>query len=180
MNPKLRTFLSGLLLLTGLAPAMAQQAADQKRPGFLGADLAVEIEADEAELSEARDTSIYRGNVRLTRGPLSMRGDELRIYRNPKDGRIEATLSGRPAKATHRTPGDELPVTASARRIVYTTIIEILELEGNAQIERGSDRLSGNLVRYDVSNARIEADGGRERVRIVINPPPQDTKSPSP
>lgn len=179
MNPELRSILAlGLLLL--MPTTLLAQPAAQNRPGFLSADLAVEIEADEAELSEARDTSIYRGNVRLTRGPLSMRGDELRIYRNPKDGRIEATLSGRPAIATHQTPDDELPVTASARRIVYTTIIEILELEGDAEIVRGADKLSGNAVRYDVSNARIEADGGRERVRIVINPPEQDGESPAP
>ncbi len=168
MNLKIRSLILGALL--ACSPLLWSQT-QQNRPGFLGEDLAVEIEADEAELSEARDTSIYRGHVKLTRGRLSMRGDELRIYRDPKDGRIQATLSGRPAVATHTTPDDSTPVTASARRIVYTTILEILELNGEAQIERGADRLNGDTVRYDVSNARIQADGGKQKVRIVINPP---------
>ncbi len=167
MNP--RALLVPLLLVLLLQPAAAQRS--QNRPAFLGQDLAVQIEADEAELSELRDTSIYRGNVTLTRGPLSMRGDELKIHRDPDSGRITATLSGRPATATHRTPEDPEPVVASAQRIVYVTQVEILELAGDARIQRGADQLQGDTVRYDVGNARIQADGGKERVRIVINPP---------
>ncbi len=159
-----------LVLLCSPPSALAQS---ETRPAFMDSTLAVEIEADEAELSEARDVSVYRGNVHLRRGPLSMRGDELRIQRDPVDGRIRASLSGHPATATHQTPDDVLPVVASARQIVYTTVAEILELEGDAKIRRGSDQLQGDSVRYDVANARIQADGGKERVRIVINPPAQ-------
>ncbi len=167
MNP--RTLLLALLCALLLEPALAQRP--QNRPGFLGQDLAVQIEADEAELSELRNTSIYRGHVSLTRGPLSMQGDELKIHRDPDSGRITATLSGRPATATHRSAEDPEPVVASARRIVYVTQVETLELAGDARIRRGADELQGDTVRYDVANARIQADGGDERVRIVINPP---------
>ena len=170
-NRTVRNRPARLLLVCLLLPLSLWAQQSQQRPAFLGQDLAVEIEADEAELSELRDTSIYRGNVRLTRGPLSMQGDQLKIHRDADTGRITATLSGQPATATHRTPEDELPVTASARRIVYITQVEILELDGNARIQRGADELQGDSVRYDVANARIQADGGERRVRIVINPP---------
>lgn len=166
MSPK------SLLLPLLLALALPVQAQRSERPAFLAEALAVQIEADSAELSEERDVSVYRGNVRLTRGPLTMQGDELRIQRFPEDGRIQATLSGRPATASHLTPGDEIPVEAAALRIIYTTIEEILELKGQASIRRGPDQLEGELVRYDVAGARIQADGGKDRVRIVINPPP--------
>ena len=168
----MRRKLSALGLLLALTvPALAQD-----RPAFLSETLAVEIEADEAELSETRDVSVYRGNVRLTRGPLTMRGEELRIQRDPDSGQIEARLIGNPATASHQTPQDELPVQASARQIVYTTIVEILELAGEARIQRGKDELQGESVRYDVANARIQADGGDERVRIVINPPAESSQ----
>lgn len=143
----------------------------QDKPTFLGDSLAVEIEADEAELSETRDVSTYRGNVKLTRGPLTMRGNELRIKRDRESGQIEARLSGSPATATHQTPQDPEPVQASAKQIVYTTIVEVLQLAGDASIRRGEDKLQGDSVRYDVANARIQADGGSDRVRIIINPP---------
>ncbi len=141
-----------------------------QRPAFLDQMLAVEIEADSAELSEERGVSVYHGNVVLRRGPLEMRGDELRIRRDDRDGRIEATLAGSPARATHQLDANEDPVVATAKRIVYTTISEILELLGNARIARGDDELTGEQVRYDVGKARIEAEGGGDRVRIVITP----------
>lgn len=171
MSPEARPrrFLHGLLL--GLVLLLPAQASAQQRPAFLDDDLAVEIEANEAELSEEQDVSVYRGEVVLRRGPLTMQGDELRVVRRPADGRIQATLSGTPATATHRTPGDEVPVVAAARRIIYTTLIETLELKGEARIRRGSDELQGDAVIYDVANARIQAEGGDERVRIVITPP---------
>ena len=158
----------GFLLLL-LAASTAVSA--QQRPAFLDDDLAVEIEADGAELSEERDVSVYRGNVILRRGPLTMRGDELRVVRQPSDGRIQATLSGDPATATHLTEEDDEPIVAQARRIIYTTLVETLELQGAARIRRGADELQGDAVIYDVANARIQAEGGKERVRIVITPP---------
>ena len=170
------------LLLSGLPAHAAVPAAEknQEKPAFLNESLAVEIEADSAELSETRDVSIYRGNVHLKRGPLSMRGDELRITRNTDSGQIEARLSGTPATATHTTKQDPVPVTAAALQIIYTTIAEILELKGDARISRGEDQLQGDSVRYDVANARIQADGGKQRVRIIINPPSDKSKPKKP
>lgn len=172
MNRKL---LFALFAATLSAPLSAQQ---QERPGFLSEALAVEIEADEAELSEERDVSVYRGNVRLKRGPLTMHGEQLRIQRDPSSGQIEARLSGHPATAEHQAEDDGPPVVASARQIVYTTIVEVLELAGDARITRGEDELRGDSVRYDVANARIQADGGKDRVRIIINPPSDPAKAP--
>lgn len=164
------------LLLSALSMPLAAQ--QDERPGFLNEALAVEIEADEAELSEERDVSVYRGNVRLKRGPLTMHGEQLRVERDPASGQIEARLSGSPATAEHQAADGGPPVIASASQIVYTTIIEVLELAGNARIQRGEDELQGDSVRYDVANARIQADGGKERVRIVINPPSQTSDEP--
>lgn len=163
MNPKLG--------LTALALVLSSAVHAQDRPGFLSESLAVEIQADRGELSETRDVSTYTGNVQLTRGPLTMRGDELRIKRDPQSGQIEARLSGTPASATHKNDQFDTPVKASASQIIYTTIIEILELKGSAEISRGEDILNGELVRYHVAEGRIEADGGDQRVRILINPP---------
>lgn len=167
---RLATLLGGVLL--GLGSAHAQ------RPAFLDNALAVEIEADSAELSEERGVSIYRGNVVLRRGPLEMRGDRLRILRDDQTGKIEARLSGAPASARHQTRISDEPVMATAREIVYTTIVEVLELVGNAVIRRGDDELTGDQVRYDVASARIQAEGGSERVHIVITPPEGATNKP--
>ncbi len=163
MSPERLAILFAGLLMTA--------AGHAQRPAFLDQALAVEIEADAAELSEERGVSTYHGNVVLRRGPLEMRGRRLEIRRDEASGKIEARLSGQPARAVHRTDTQESPVIAEAREIIYTTIVEVLELNGTARIQRGEDQLSGESVRYDVANARIQASGGDERVRILITPP---------
>lgn len=162
--------IAGLLLLAGIATAHAEE-----RPAFLDPGLAISVEADEAELSQETNTSIYRGNVRLERGPLVMTGEELRVSRQDGNDRITATLKGAPAKAEFRDPtAPQTPVVARARAITYTTGSEVLELRGDAHIARGEDRLQGESVRYEIPLARIQASGdGNERVKITIVPPEQ-------
>lgn len=156
-----------LLLLLLSLPALAQE-----RPAFLDPGLAISVEADSAELSQERNQSIYRGNVSLHRGPLVMRGDVLTVQRDESNGRIRAQLRGSPARAEYTDPETpDQPVEASAKTISYTTGAELLELQGGAEIRRGEDKLQGESVRYEIPLARIQAEGGGERVRITIQPP---------
>lgn len=156
-------------LLLGLAFG----AFAEDRPAFLDPSLAISIEADTAELSQEKNVSIYRGNVRLERGPLVMTGRELTVSRSAQNDSIRAELSGAPARAVYTDPNNTgVPVVATAESIAYTTRSEVLELSGDAQITRGEDALSGESIRYEIPAARIQASGDdRERVRIVIQPP---------
>ncbi len=175
-SPDIRRRACGLVLLAGCGltlPALAQE-----RPAFMDPGLAISVEADTAELSQENSVSIYRGNVRLERGPLVMSGNELRVARFDNDERIMATLSGSPARAVYNDPrSPDTPVIATARSMIYTTGVEVLELKGDARIARGTDELSGESVRYEIPLARIQASGdASERVRITITPPEGTTK----
>ncbi len=173
INPELaRRIRPACALLVALC-ALSPSVWAQDRPAFLDPGLAISVEADSAELSQESNVSIYRGNVKLERGPLVMSGNELRVARLSEDDRIKATLSGSPARAVYNDPNNpDLPVVATAKSIVYTTGIELLELQGDAKISRGTDELSGELVRYEIPLARIQASGDEsERVRITIMPP---------
>jgi lipopolysaccharide export system protein LptA len=160
--------------LLGSGPASAQE-----RPAFLDPNLAISVEADSAELSQERNVSVYRGNVRLERGPLVLTGDRLVINRDPETNRIRATLTGTPARADYQDPSaDGQPVVATARSIAYVTGQELLELDGAAEIRRGEDSLKGESVRYEIPLARIQAEGdANDRVRITIQAP-NDTPTP--
>lgn len=153
------------------ATALSAQAQD--RPAFMDPGLAISVEADTAELSQENNVSVYRGHVKLERGPLVMNGSELRVVRFANGERIKATLSGTPAKAVYTDPNNpDIPVIATATSIIYTTGVEVLELQGDALISRGTDELSGESVRYEIPLARIQATGDEsERVRITIMPP---------
>lgn len=177
MNLRPYPFARGLAVLVALGASNPLSAQD--RPAFLDPNLAISVEADSAELSQERNVSVYRGNVRLERGPLVLTGDRLVINRNPETNRIRATLTGTPARADYQDPSAEgQPVVATARRIAYVTGQELLELEGGAEIRRGEDSLKGESVRYEIPLARIQAEGDADdRVRITIQAP-NDTPTP--
>lgn len=157
-----------ILLATLLAAGAAGAAADEER---------IEIRADSAELDQAASRSVYRGNVVLTRNGLELRGDELVVVRG--DGnRVTAVLTGKPARLRQTPTGDDnAPVTGAAGRMTYETGRERIELQGNAIVERGGNALEGETIIHHLTSGRTtahragEEDG--ERVRILLNPPPE-------
>lgn len=129
----------------------------------------IRITADRLDL-EQRDVALYRGNVRLVSQDLTLSGDRLEL-RQATRGEYEAQLTGAPAHLTHAAQGDLPPMSASAARIVYDTRTAVAELTGGVQLERGTDTLASDSLRYDVAARRITAAGnGGGQVRIVIQP----------
>lgn len=130
----------------------------------------IKITAERADL-ERREMALYRGNVRLTSADIELQGDRLEL-RQPGTGQYTAVLTGRPARLRHKGVADGPAVAASAGRIVYDTRTGIVEMSEGAQIERGTDTVASERIRYDVAARRISAaaEQGR-RVQITIQPP---------
>lgn len=131
----------------------------------------INIEADSAELKE--DYSVYTGKVRLTQGGMTLTGDRLTV-RKGEGGNFTLTLTGRPANI-YQPPeekGSE-PIRGRAHRIDYGSGREVLELRGNASINRGGEMISGESIRYNVRQRRTlvnntGSSGGR--VKITLQP----------
>jgi lipopolysaccharide export system protein LptA len=154
------------------AHALASDRQSQKLPALSGP---VTITADRAEF-EQDGVMRYRGNVRLVSNQLVLTGESLEL-RQPASGQYETRVSGRPARLTHAGEGAAPPVSASAGQIYYDTRTAVIELSQNAQLERGTDRLTGESIRYEVEARRIQASGANGgQVRIVIQPPESKTE----
>lgn len=135
----------------------------------MGQDGPIRIKADRAELSEKEGESYYIGNVRLTRGEVTMTGDRLRVRRDPDSAEIDATLFGPPASI--RQPGKNgETIIANARRIDYVSQHEMLILKGNANIVRGTESFKGNEIRYYTKTQRIISEPKKGGVEVVIQP----------
>ncbi|MES1942842.1 lipopolysaccharide export system protein LptA [Salinisphaera sp. PC39] len=136
----------------------------------------IEIQSDTAELDRNAGRSIYRGDVVLTREGLELRGDKLVVTRDADD-RFTAVLTGNPARL-HQAPAnpDEAPVNGSAARMTYRSGSELVELRGEAMIERGGNAVRSDTITHDLASGRTKArraDGeDGERVRITLEPPP--------
>lgn len=139
----------------------------------VGQDDPINIEADSAELKE--DFSVYTGRVRLTQGGMILQGDRL-VVRKGKGGNFSLSLSGRPAsifQPPEAKGGD--PIRGRANKIDYGSGQEILELRGNATIDRGGEKIAGDSIRYNVKARRtlVNNNGGSNnggRVKITLQP----------
>lgn len=146
----------------------------------------VKINADRAEWQKG-GSMVYTGNVRLESGDLKLSGDRLNL-KQFDDGQFEAKIDGKPAKLDHaglaaagNKEGERPPVAARASTLTYNSRDEIVVVDGDALLTRGSDEIRGQNIRYDVTQRRIEAQGKEGgQVEIVIQPPPRKTPDGAP
>lgn len=169
-----------LSLMLGAAGAASAQTSESKES--LRPTGPVKITADRAEWQKG-GSMVYTGNVRLESGDLKLSGDRLTLTQF-EDGQFEAKVDGKPAMLDHAglelaggRDGERPPVSARASQLTYDSRDEIVEIAGQALLTRGTDRITGENIRYDVAQRRIEAkaaEGGQ--VQIELQPPPRKPK----
>ncbi len=152
------------LALIWSPPPLALES-DQREPLYL--------EADNAELDEARRLSLYTGNVFVRQGSMEIHADEVTIHHG-EDKRPERIIAiGQPATYKQAMDGGNRPVEAEALRMEYLAAREEITLIDQALVLQGQDTFRSDRIVYDRLNARVKAGTsaqGKERVRIHINP----------
>ena len=129
------------------------------------------IEADRAELDDAKGISIYRGNVKVTQGTLVLTGEVMTVY-NKGDDVDKVIMEGQPATYRQRPDNKDQDVRAKALRMEYYTDPEQIILLRQAEVEQQGDLLRSERIEYDVAKDQVNAgtDQPDERVRITIQP----------
>jgi len=157
--------LVGLALLP--APPLRALESDQQQPLYL--------EADNAELNEAKRLSLYTGNVIVRQGSMEIHAEQVQIH-HLEDKRPELIIAtGQPATYQQRVEGKDQPVEAKALRMEYQATKDEITLVGEAEVFQGTDTFRSDRILYDRRNAKVKAGTsaqGKERVKIHITPPP--------
>lgn len=140
------------------------------------------IEADASSLDRAAGTAVYQGNVRIVRGNVEIRGDEL-TFQFDGDELAAAVIRGAPVRFVQRHDGERPPTEAESREVIYDTREGIVRLRGGARVVQGGDEFASDDIRYDTRTERIIAGGEPgSRVQVTIQPrrPPADDERPEP
>ncbi len=169
-----RLWKRGLLLALILIPANSWALSSDREQPML-------IEADRAELDDARGISIYRGNVKVTQGTLVLTGDIMTVY-NKGDDVEKVIMEGKPATYRQRPDNKDKDVRAKALHMEYFTNPEKIILTKQAEVVQEGDVLSSERIEYDVPTDKVNAgtDQPDERVRITIQPKPgKEKKTPA-
>lgn len=170
--------IAALLALACHASAIRAEQADRHKP--------VHMEADQLVIDDARQTSTFEGNVQLSQGSMSIRGDRV-IVKQGKDGFSHGTALGHPAVFRQKREGYDEYVEGRAERIEYDAKSETVEFIGQARMQRNHDEVRGEHISYNSRTEIFMAHGGkpgssadasgkpagapaRERVHAVIQP----------
>lgn len=162
-----------------LASAPAAHAAQSKPT--LAQDVPTLIDSDSLEYDDARQVSVFSGNVVLTRGDMILRAERLEMRQEP-DGSQFGTATAGPGKQVFirqaRTGTVEV-VEGTADRAEYDGRADRTHFIGHAVVNRMAcgqllDQIRGERVSYDQGAGVYTATGGAQagtpskRVRTTL------------
>jgi lipopolysaccharide export system protein LptA len=170
------TLLLPAFLLLG-APDCFAERADRNEP--------IHLEADQVIMDDAKQTSIFIGNVRLSQGTLLILGDKIVVLQD-KDGFQHATAYGNSAEFRQKRDSQDGYVEGYGERIEYDARTGILNFLDKARLKRDRDEVSGDNITYNTKteifrvNGNVPSPGNDspQRVHAVLQPKTKD-KPPS-
>lgn len=179
----LRPLLSSLVLVCSASLAWAD-TADRLQP--------LNAEADALRYEASSQTSVFSGNVVITKGSILMRADRIEV-RQDQQGNHWGSMSGNPALFRQKRNAADEFMEGQAQRIEYDSKADTVRFMGNAVLRRYkgsqlSDETSGSVITYNNSNDVFSVEGGSAsrtpdnptgRVRAMLTPPPK-TGTPAP
>ena len=169
-----------------LSPWVAQaEKADKDKP--------MNVEADALRYEETRQTSVFSGNVVLTKGTIVMRGSKMDVRQDPQGNQFGLLLGTAAAPGFFRQKREGLDewIEGEGDRIEYDSKAQTVLFTGRAVLRRyrGSqlnDQSVGSEILYNSLTEVFTVKGGDTsktaanptgRVRAMLTPIPEDEKS---
>ena len=169
----LLTCLSFLLFASSPIALAQTQALDEEQP--------VHISANSLDAQEKKGISIYKGNVIVTQGSLTLKGDVITV-KHPNNQLQTVKSTGQPASFKRFSQADQAWLKGQANTIEYDALHKTVLLVGNAQVEQpGEHLIKGPRLFYDMTNQTLQAQGTEKekgRVSVTFNPAAQTTPNP--
>jgi len=168
-------------LVVGLLCVGAAQAeqADRNKP--------MNIEADALRYDDAKLTSVFTGNVVITKGTILLRGGRVEVRQDPQGNQF-GTVTGSPAFFRQKRDVANEFIEGEAQRIEYDSKADTVRFIGAAVLRRYvgtqvNDETSGSVITYNSGNDMFSVDGGAAnrtpdnpsgRVRAMLTPVPKE------
>jgi lipopolysaccharide export system protein LptA len=146
-----------LLTVTGVYA----EKADRSKP--------INIEADRVTVDDAKQISIFEGNVSLTQGTMLIRGDRMEV-RQDKNGFKYGTAWGGLAYFKQKREGYDELIEGWAERIEYDGRADKVQLFNRAALKKVGDEVRGNYISYDVATELSQVLGGGTKAATPDNP----------
>ena len=170
-------FLALALTALSLNPAAAENA-DRDKP--------MNAEADALRYDDLKQTSVFTGNVVITKGSTIIRGAQVDVKQDP-EGYQQATVTAAPGKLAYyrkKRDGRDEFIEGEGERIEYDSRQDVVKFIRNAVLRRYNgavlaDETTGSQINYDNKTDVFTVDGGaqsrtathpRGRIRAMLSP----------
>lgn len=165
-------------LALGVAFPVAAEKADRDKP--------MNAEADALRYDDLKQSSVFTGNVVITKGTTVIRGGQVDVSQDP-EGYQQAIVIAAPGKLAYyrkKRDGADEYIEGEGERIEYDGRADIVKFIKQAVVRRyrGStlaDETTGGLIVYDNNTDMFTVDGGAQnrsaanpsgRVRAMLSP----------
>ena len=168
-------------LMWGISGAAHADTADREKP--------MNAEADALRYDDARQLSVFTGNVVITKGTIIIRGDRVEVRQDPQGNQFGVVTGSASAPAFFRQKREGLDefIEGVADRIDYNGQADIVRFENRAMLRRYrgatlADETAGSLIIYNNKAETFSVDGGPAsrtaanpsgRVRAMLTPTPK-------
>lgn len=176
-HPIFSLILSAILALGAAFPVCAEKA-DRDKP--------MNAEADALRYDDLKQTSVFTGNVVITKGTTIVRGERVDVMQDP-EGYQQAVSIAAPGKlAFYRKKRDGVDeyIEGEGERIEYDSRADLVKFIKRAVVRRYNgatlvDETTGGLIVYDNNTDVFTVDGGAQnrtasnptgRVRAMLSP----------
>ncbi len=155
------------LLVLGAFPVSAEKA-DRDKP--------MNAEANTLRYDDLKQTSVFTGNVVITKGTIIVRGERVEVAQDPQ-GYQQATATGAGGKLAYyrsKREGVDEYIEGEGERIEYDSRADVVRFIRRAVVRRygGStllDETTGATIAYDNTTDVFTVDGGAQN-RTAANP----------
>lgn len=134
-------------------------------------DQPIEILADEGSLDQAKQETIFTGNVEITQGSLRMDAAKVTVNRY-EDGTQKMKATGSPVHFKQKLEGKNEWVKGRGNTVTYDSKTGQVVLTSNARVEREGDVVNGDVITYNTNTEVYTAKRGntKGRVSVVLQP----------
>ena len=180
-------WLAWLTALCLVWPAAHAEKADRTKP--------MNAEADALRHDDAQQTSLFTGNVVITKGTIVIRGDRVEVRQDAQGNQFGVVTAAPGAQAFFRQKREGLDeyIEGVSDRIDYDGKTDSVKFEGRALMRRYrgatlSDETAGNVITYHNATDTFTVDGGvanrtaanpSGRVRALLTPTPKPEAAPA-
>ena len=178
MKPPVALLISAACLALAMAAPVAAEKADRDKP--------MNAEADALRYDDLKQSSVFTGNVVITKGTTIVRGARVDVSQDPL-GYQQAIATASPEKlAFYRKKRDGVDeyIEGEGERIEYDSRADVVRFVKRAVVRRFSgatllDETTGSIIVYDNNTDVFTVDGGAQnttalnptgRVRAMLSP----------